>query len=102
MRQVLLLSVLALSLFFAGCSSKESEQVVPKPLKKSYFYFSGQANDVKISIDEGTKFDVVASKKSLYSIDEGEHVMEIFRKDLMILKYDFVFEAGKVKEIELR
>jgi len=98
MRQVLLLSVLLLSLFLSGCSSKDEL----KPIKKSYFYFSGQADRVEICIDEGTRFGVVASKKSVYSIDAGAHVMEIYRKNQMILKYDFIFDEGKVKEIELR
>ncbi|ABB43335.1 hypothetical protein Suden_0054 [Sulfurimonas denitrificans DSM 1251] len=98
MRRVVLLSVLVLSLFLSGCSSKDEL----KPKKKSYFYFSGKADNVEIRIDEGTKFDIVASKKSLYSIDEGAHVIEIFRKNQMILKYNFVFEADRVKEIELR
>lgn len=99
MRRLLLLCVLLLSLFLSGCSSKEAKL---KPIQKSYFYFTGKASGVEICIDNGTKFGIVASKKSVYSIDAGAHVMEIYRKNQMILKYDFIFDEGKVKEIELR
>ena len=99
MRRLLLLCALLLSLFLSGCSSKEEG---PKPIEKSYFYFSGKAKDVKISIDNGVKFGVIASKKSVYSIDAGEHVMEIYRNNQMILKYEFVFEKDKGKEIVLQ
>lgn len=98
MRLLLLLPALLLSLLLFGCASKE-EEPKPKPIEKSYFYFTGYVDDLKISIDDGIRFDFVSSKKNIYSIDEGEHVIDIYRRDRIILRYELNLIEGKVKEI---
>lgn len=94
----LFISVVAL-LLLSGCGYKDG---VSTEAQKSYLYFTGNTNDVLVSIDDGTKFSVKNGKNNHYAITPGKRLIQVFRKDALILKQEIFVSDGIAKEIEVK
>ena len=96
-----ILSVISLILILAisGCGYKEG---VATASQKSYIYFSGNTDDVKISIDNGEEFSIESGKLNQYSIKPGKHIVKVFRENTIVTKREIFVGDGISKEIEVQ
>jgi viroplasmin and RNaseH domain-containing protein len=89
------LFVLALS----GCGYQEG---VVTPEKKSYLYFTGDVNDVKVVVDNNEGFTVEEGSKHKYKINPGKHKVTVYRGDKIIVNREIFVSDGVEKEIEVQ
>lgn len=89
----------AFALFFVGCGSKEG---VKSEAQKSYLYFSGNVEDVTVSIDKGGSFEVEAGETNQYATKPGKHLVEVYRDGALIIKREIYLGDGVAKEIEVQ
>ncbi len=89
----------AFMLFFVGCGSKEG---VTSEAQKSYLYFSGDVQDVSVSIDKAAAFEVEAGQNNQYATKPGKHLIEVYRDGALIIKREIYLGDGVAKEIEVR
>lgn len=97
--KIFLTALMAFTLFFSGCGSKEG---VKSEAQKSYLYFNGNVSDVSVSIDKGTAFGVKAGVNNQYATKPGKHLVEIFRDGALIIKREIYLGDGVAKEIEVQ
>lgn len=91
---LLVLSFIAIS----GCGYKEG---VTTAAQKSYLYFTGNTENVKVSVDGGKQFSVESGRDNQYKIEPGKHVVKVYRdNEVVVEKLIFVGESV-AKEIEL-
>ena len=95
------ISIISLALIFgmSGCGYKEG---VATASQKSYLYFSGNTNDVKVSVDGGKSFDVKEGQENQYTIKSGKHLVEVYRDNKIIVKREIFVSDGIAKEIEVQ
>jgi hypothetical protein len=95
-----LLIILGITIFFglSGCGYKEG---VNSEAQKSYLYFSGKVEGVKVSIDEGAMFSVKPGRDHQYKINPGKHSVKVFRGDAMIVNREVFVGDGIAKEIDI-
>lgn len=89
----------AFALLMVGCGSKEG---VTSEAQKSYLYFSGNVNDVTVSIDKGASFEVEAGETNQYATKPGKHLIEVYRDGALIIKREIYLGDGVAKEIEVQ
>ena len=89
----------AFMLFFGGCGSKEG---VKSEAHKSYLYFSGNVDDVTVSIDKNAGFEVKAGQNNQYATKPGKRLIEVYRDGRLIIKREIYLGDGVAKEIEVR
>lgn len=99
MRQLLLITTLLFAIFSSGCGYKEGAVTTAQ---KSYFYFSGNTEGVSVSIDGGEKFGVEAGKNNIYHTKPGNHLIEIYRDNQIIIKRNVFLGDSAAKEIEIQ
>jgi hypothetical protein len=90
---------LVLILTISACGYKEG---VTTSSQKSYLYFSGNTNDIKVSIDRGKIFSVKEGQLNQYTVKTGKHLIEVFRDDKTIIKREIFVSDGIAKEIEVK
>ncbi len=99
MKYILSIISLALLLGFSGCGYKEG---VATAAQKSYIYFSGNTNNIKVSIDSGEKFDVKSGETDQYGVKPGKHIVEVYRNGAVVVKREVFISDGIAKEIEIQ
>ena len=87
------------ALFFVGCGSKEG---VTSEAQKSYLYFTGNVDDVTVSIDKSAGFEVKAGQNNQYATKSGKHLIEVYRDGVLIIKREIYLGDGVAKEIEVQ
>lgn len=86
-------------LLLSGCGYKEG---VATASQKSYLYFSGDTDDIEVSIDDGSKFEVEEGQLNQYSIKPGKHLIVVYKNNRVILKREIFVSDGVAKEIEVK
>jgi hypothetical protein len=99
MKYVMFIISLALIFTISACGYKEG---VVTASQKSYLYFSGNTEDVRVSIDNGESFEVKNGRLNQYSIQPGKHLIEVYRDDNIIVKREIFVSDGITKEIEVK
>ncbi len=99
MKYILSIISLALLLGFSGCGYKEG---VATAAQKSYIYFSGNTNNIKVSIDGGEKFNVKPGETDQYGVKPGKHIVEVYRNGAVVVKREVFISDGIAKEIEIQ
>jgi len=95
---IIFITILAI-VGISGCGYKEG---VVTAEQKSYLYFTGNVNDVKVSVDNGPMFSVVSGQNQQYQITPGKHGVTIYRGNEMIIKREIFVSDGIAKEIEVQ
>jgi hypothetical protein len=90
--RIVLLSVL----LFSGCGYKEG---ISAGDQKSYLYFSGNTEDVTVSVDNGEPFSVEQGRNNQYKIKPGKHTVRVYRDNKMIVNREIYVGDNIAKEI---
>ncbi len=98
MKNVLLIISLLVLLGFSGCGYKQG---VITGDKKSYLYFTGNTENILVSINDGIQFSVKAGKDNQYKIKPGKHLVKVYKGDKIIVKREIFVGDGIAKEIEV-
>lgn len=95
------ISIISLALIFtvSGCGYKEGVAIASQ---KSYLYFTGDTDRIKVSVDGGKSFSVKEGQLNQYSIKPGKHLVEIYRDNNVIIKREIFVSDGVAKEIEVQ
>ncbi len=99
MKYILSIISLVLLLSISGCGYKEG---VATAAQKSYLYFSGNTDNIRVSIDGGEKFSVKEGQNNQYGIKPGKHLIEVYRDGAIIVKREVFVSDGIAKEIEIQ
>jgi len=98
MKNILFIS-LTIILLLSGCGYKEG---VATSSQKSYVYFSGNTDNIEVSIDSGSKFNVEEGKNNQYALKPGKHLIEVYRDGSIVVKRNVYIGDGIAKEIEVK
>lgn len=82
----------------SGCGYKEG---VVTAEQKSYLYFTGNVNNIKVSVDNGEGFNVESGINHQYKINSGKHTIVIYRGNDVIVKREIYVSDSVGKEIEV-
>lgn len=98
MKTITITLITLLLTFFAGCGYKEG--VVTEDTK-SYLYFTGELDDVTVSIDNSEEFEVKEGRDNRYKLKPGKHLIEVYRDGTKIIQREIFLGNGIAKEIEV-
>ena len=87
---------LIIILMFAGCGYKEG---VSTPDQVAYLFFSGNTDNVTVSIDNGEQFTVRAGRDNQYKIRPGKYLIHVYREGKIIVEREIYVGDGVAKEI---
>ncbi len=82
--------------FFTGCGYKEG---VTTEDAKAYIYFTGDLDDVTVSVDHAPEFEVKAGRDNQYKLKPGKHLIEVYRDGKIIIQREVFLGNGLAKEI---
>lgn len=99
MKYIIVLIAFLATLGMTGCGYKEG---VITTEQKSYLYFTGSVKNIKVSIDNGERFEVEEGVNHQYKISSGKHTVTIYRGNEMIVKREVFVGNSVAKEIEVR
>ncbi len=99
MKYILSIISLLLLLGVSGCGYKEGSATAAQ---KSYIYFSGNTNNVEVSIDGGEKFSIKQGQTNQYGVKPGKHLVEVYRDEAVIIKREVFVSDSIAKEIEVQ
>lgn len=85
-----------LLLLLDGCGYKEG---VATPQKASYLYFSGNTDNVTVSVDDGAPFAVMPGRDNQYKIAPGKHRVKVYRAGSLVGEREIYVGDGIAKEI---
>ena len=91
--------VSTLVMLLGGCGYKSG---VITQEEKAYLYFSGNVDDVKVSIDDGASFRVKKGQENRYKLKPGMHRIKVYRGERLIVDREIYLGDGIAKEIEVR
>lgn len=98
MKTITITLITLLLTFFAGCGYKEG---VTTEDAKAYLYFSGDLDDVTVSVDHAAEFEVKSGRDNQYKLKPGKHLIEVFRDGKKIIEREVFIGDGLAKEIEV-
>ncbi len=98
MKNILIIASLFTLFTLYGCGYKQS---VTTGGQKSYLYFTGNSENVLVSVDDGAKFSVKSGKDNQYKIKPGKHLIKVYSGNKIIVKREIYVGDGIAKEIEL-
>ncbi|MDH4944811.1 hypothetical protein [Sulfurimonas sp. C5] len=98
MKTIIITLVTLLLTFFSGCGYKEG---VTTEDTKAYLYFSGDLDDVTVSVDHAEEFKVKAGRDNQYKLKPGKHLIEVYRDGQKIIQREIFLGNGIAKEIEV-
>lgn len=98
MKKIILIFSIFLILL-SGCGYKEG---VSSAQQESYIFFSGNTNNVMVSIDSGKHFSVESGKVNQYSVKPGKHLIEVYKNGSIIVKREIFLGDGVAKEIGIK
>lgn len=99
MKRRLMTLIAASLLMLAGCGYKEG---VVTGDRKAFLYFSGETENVSVSVDGGPAFSVQAGRDHQYGIEPGTHTIRVMRGDTLVVERRVYVGDGIAKEIEVR
>ena len=99
MRYLLTLIALLGIMTMSGCGYKEG---ISTGDQKSYLYFTGNVEDIKVSVDGGEEFSVKEGRDNQYEIKPGKHMVVIYKNDDLAVKREIFVGDGIAKEIEVK
>ena len=99
MKQLFIILSIIAAFTFSACGYKEG---VATTEQKAHLYFTGNTNNILVSIDKGQKFSVKEGRDNLYNIKPGKHLVEVYKGDQLIVKREIFVSDGVAKEIEVR
>lgn len=99
MKKLILFLGILLTFSFTGCGYKEG---VKTSSAKAHLYFTGNTENVVVSVDGSEKFNVKSGADNLYNITPGKHIIEVYRGDTLVVKREIFISDGISKEIEVR
>lgn len=79
-----------------GCGYKEG---VVNTTPKAYLFFTGDTDDITVSVDGGEAFTVKEGRDNLYTITPGKHHVEVKRGDRIVVERDLYIGDGISREI---
>ena len=89
---IALLSFLLLS----GCGYKSG---VTTTEQRAYLYFTGNTQNVSVTINDGEAFTVLPGRDNQYAIAPGKHRVRIYRGGELIVEREIYVSDGVAKEI---
>lgn len=98
MKNILIVMSLFTLFMFYGCGYKEG---VTTGGQKSYLYFTGNSENITVSVDDGARFSVESGKDNQYKIKPGKHLIKVYQANKVIVKREIYVGDGIAKEIEL-
>ena len=99
MRVILSIVALLLLMGLSGCGYKEG---VATGDKKSYLYFSGNVDDIKVSVDDAAQFGVKEGRDNQYELKPGKHLVTVYRNNEIVIKREIFLGDGIAKEMEVK
>lgn len=96
MKHFIVGAVLTGLLAFTGCGYKEG---VKTEEKKSFLYFSGNTDDVTVSVDSAEPFRVKEGINNQYKVTSGKHTVRVYRGDTLVVERDVYLGDGSAVEI---
>lgn len=96
MRHSIITSCVIATIFFSGCGYKEG---IATPDRMSYLYFSGNTENVLVSIDNGAQFSVMPGRDNQYQIKPGKHSIRVYKEGILVVERDVYIGDGVAKEI---
>ena len=96
MRHLLSIIGLAALLLFSGCGYKEG---VATGDRAAYLYFTGNTDNVTVSVDGAAAFEVKPGRDNQYKIQPGKHSVRVYRAGNLIVDRDIYVGDGVAKEI---
>ena len=99
MKYLLSIAALLLLIGFSGCGYKEG---VATGDQKSYLYFSGDLDNIKVSVDGGAQFSVKSGRDNQYEIKPGKHIVTIYKNSVIIVQREIFLGDGIAKEMEVK
>jgi len=87
---------LLLILLFSGCGYKEGVSTADQ---MSFLYFSGNTENIVVSIDNGDLFTVLPGRDNQYEVKPGKHKILVYRASKIIVDRDVYIGDGISKEI---
>lgn len=98
MKTIKLTLITLLLTFLTACGYKEG---VTTEDAKAYLYFTGDLDDVTVSVDHAQEFEVKAGRDNQYKLKPGKHLIEVFRDGTKIIEREVFIGNGLAKEIEV-
>jgi len=83
-------------LLFAGCGYKEG---ISTGQQQSFIYFSGNTENITVSINDGAQFTVKSGRDNQYKVDEGKSTIHVYRNGKIIVEREVYIGDGVSKEI---
>ncbi|MEJ2468714.1 MAG: hypothetical protein P8Y51_06545 [Campylobacterales bacterium] len=96
MRHLISIIGLVSLLLLGGCGYKEG---VATGDRAAYLYFSGNTENVTVSVDGGAAFEVEAGRDNQYKIQPGKHTVHVYRSGRLIVEREIYVGDGVAKEI---
>ena len=96
MRNFLIVAGLLSVLLFSGCGYKEG---VSTGKKMSFLYFSGNTENISVSVDDGEQFTVLPGIDNQYEVLPGKHKIVVYRQGAVIVEREVYLGDGISKEI---
>ena len=91
MRHLLWSALLISGVIFSGCGYKEG---VKSEEKKSYLYFSGNTDDVTVSVDNAEQFSIKEGINNQYKVKSGKHTVRVYRDGKIIVERELYLGDG--------
>ncbi|RLJ16464.1 hypothetical protein DJ030_17090 [bacterium endosymbiont of Escarpia laminata] len=99
MRNYLISLWLLSILIFSGCGYKKG---ISTGDQEAFLYFSGNTNNVIVSIDNGERFSVKSGRDNQYKIKPGKYTIRVYREGKIIVKREVYIGDGIAKEIGIK
>lgn len=99
MRYLLAIFMMIGVLTMSGCGYKEG---VSTGAQKSYLYFTGNVEDIQVSVDGAQTFSVQEGRDNQYEIKPGKHMVLVYKNGAVVVKREIYVGDGVAKEIEVK
>lgn len=97
--------IVLISCFLITVSSCGYKEGVIQPGNKSYLVFTGNTDDIQVTIDDNVPFlgqaSVEEGKETLFQISPGKHMIVIRRGNEIVLQREIIIGNGMTKEIQV-
>jgi len=97
--------IVLISCFLITVSSCGYKEGVIQPGNKSYLVFTGNTEDIQVTIDDNVPFSgqarVEEGKENLFQISPGKHMIVIRRGSEIVLQREIIIGNGMTKEIQV-
>jgi hypothetical protein len=91
-----LIAVGILSILLSGCGYKEG---VSTGRQMSFLYFSGNTENISVSVDGGEQFTVKPGRDNQYEVLPGKHIIVVYKQGVILVEREVYIGDGISKEI---